>query len=217
MSDNVEERDALGSALRRRQREGAQAGGQAGFMDRQRAALQEQVAGAMKQLEHLRLRQEQLSHEKSELESLVRRQAEYLSAKHALVATLRHGVVSLERREDETVRLLELVREARLSFSQALERLGRIDEEAWADKSFDVELTNAAALVSEAQATHDRLMAQIEAAAWRAAGESGRGSAAGARSGDYEVFRTWFFRGLAFSVPVVVLALVTYLLVKLLA
>jgi hypothetical protein len=215
MSDDTEERDALGAVLRRRQREG-KTGEPRGFMDRQRDTLHEQVAGAMKQIEQLRLRQDQLSHEKAELESLVRRQSEYLAAKQSLMAQLRHGASVLERREEETVRLLELVREARLRFAQTAERLGRIDEEAWADKSFDAELTTAAALVSEGQAMHDRMMAQIEAAVWRGTGDDARVSPSGARSGDLEAFRTWFLRGLAFSVPVIALAVLAYLLIRLL-
>jgi hypothetical protein len=213
MSDDDEEKEALGAALLRRQREG-QPGEPRGFMDRQREALHAQVAGAMKQIEQLRLRQEQLSREKSELESLVRRQAEYLAAKQSLVAQLRQGAAVLERREEETVRLLELVRESRMRFAQSLERLGRIDEEAWADKSFDTELTSAAELVAEGQAMHDRLLAQIEASAWRGTDDA-RVSRAGKRAGDVEVFRTWFFRGLAFSAPVVGIVLLVYLLIKL--
>jgi hypothetical protein len=216
MSDNNEERDALGAALRRRQG-GGQVGEPRGFMDRQRDTLHEQVAGAMKQIEQLRLRQEQLSHEKTELESLVRRQSEYLAAKQSLMAQLRQGAGLLERREEETVRLLELVRDARLRFGQALEMLGRIDEEAWADKSFDTELTTAAALVAEGQTMHDRLMAQIEASAWRGTGDVARGASHRTQAGDFEAFRTWFFRGLAFSVPVIALALLVFLLIRLLS
>jgi hypothetical protein len=214
MSDDTEERDAFGAALRQRQRDGQ--GGQArGFMDRQRDQLHEQVGGAMKQIEQLRLRQEQLSHDKSELESLLRRQSEYLAAKQSLMVQLRHGATVLERREGESVRLLELIRESRLRFAQTLDLLGRIDEEGWADKSFDTELTNAAALVAEGQAMRDRLMAQIEALAWRGTGEDARGSSMGMRSGDFELFRTWFLRGIAFSVPVIALALLAYLLIRL--
>ena len=217
MSDNAEERDALGLALRQRQRDG-QTGEPRGFMDRQRDAIHEQVGGAVKQIEQLRLRQEQLSHEKTELESLLRRQAEYLAAKQALMAQLRQGTDVLSRREEETVRLLELVREARLGFAQTLERLDRIDEEAWADKSFDTELTGAAALVAEGRAMHDRLMAQIEAAAWRGSDNEARGvTRGGAPTWDFGTFQTWFFRGLAFSVPLMVFALLVFLLRKLLA
>lgn len=213
MSDDAEEKDALGAALLRRQKE-AQAGAPRGFMDRQRDALHAQVAGAMKQIEQLRLRQEQLAHEKAELESLVRRQAEYLAAKQSLIAQLRQGVSVLGRREEETVRLLELLRESRVRFAQSLETLSRIDEEAWADKSFDTELTNAAALVAEGQAMHDRQMAQIEALVWRGVRDGAPGQPATGRSSDVEVLRTWFIRGMAFGVPVIVLAVVVYLLIK---
>lgn len=212
MGEHSGEQNAIGEALLRRQRDGQP--GSPGFMDRQRDALQEQVSAAMKQIEQLRLRQDQLSHEKTEIESLLRRQSEYLAAKNTLVSQLRNGVAVMERRESQTTRLLELVREARASFAQTLERLERIDEETWADRSFDTELASAAALVAEAKAMRERLLAQIEAASWRGAEP---GETAGGWAIDASALRVWFMRGLAFGAPAAGLALLVYLLIRLMS
>lgn len=216
MGTDSEERDAIGEALLRRQQE-AKGGGSRGFMDRQRDALQEQVAGAMKQIEQLRARQDALAREKAEIESFLRRQSEYLSAKQALISRLRQGIKVMERREAESIRLLELVREARGRFGQALHRLEAIDEEAWADKSFDGELSNAAAAVAESTEMYDRLTAQIDAQVGQGVGETGGTPLRGVRPGDVELARAWVVRGLAFGIPVVVLTLLAYMLVKLLS
>jgi DNA repair exonuclease SbcCD ATPase subunit len=215
MDDDAVERDAIGEALLRRQ-QGTQAPGGAGFMDRQRDALQEQVSAAMKQIEQLRLRHEQLAHEKTEIESLLRRQSEYLAAKNLLISQFREDVAAFALREERTTRLLELVREAHASFAKALDRLEQIDEDAWADRSFESELANAAALVAEARGMRDRLAAQIEAASWR--GADGRTHVAQTWPGiDGEQLRVWFLRGLAFGAPIVGLALLAYALVKILS
>jgi vacuolar-type H+-ATPase subunit I/STV1 len=215
MDDDAVERDAIGEALLRRQR-GAQSPGGAGFMDRQRDALQDQVSAAMKQIEQLRLRHEQLAHEKTEVEALLRRQSEYLTAKNLLIGQFRDDVAALALREERTGRLLELVREAHASFAKALDRLEQIDEDTWADRSFESELANAAALVAEARGMRDRLAAQIEAASWRGAEGSARTVQPGSAV-DGEQLRTWALRGLAFGAPVVGLALLAYILVKILS
>lgn len=187
-----------------------------GLMARQRDELNEQVAAAMKQIEELRLRQEHLLREKSDMEALARRQANYLSSKRDILAKLRAALVAMQRHEAEAVKAQELFHAACARFEETAVALAQVREDEWADKSFDAELAKAIALVEHAQGLYQRTLAQIEAIGWHGT-ESG-GQVAPVVAGpmpDLRSFVPWFLRGFAFSLPVILFALIV-LIVRLL-
>jgi len=178
-------------------------------MARQRDELNEQVAAAMKQIEELRLRQEHLLREKSDLEALARRQSNYLSSKRDALAKLRAALVAMQRQEVEAVKAQEMLHVACARFEETAAALAQIREEAWEDKSFDAELAKAIALVEHAQGLYQRTMAQVEALGWH--GSESEGGASPIVSGpvpDLRSLSPWFMRGLAFSLPAILFALI---------
>jgi peptidyl-tRNA hydrolase len=178
-------------------------------MARQRDELNEQVAAAMKQIEELRLRQEHLLREKSDLEALARRQANYLSSKREILARLRAGLVAMQRQEVEAVKAQEVLHAACARFEETAMALSRLREDEWADKSFDAELAKAIALVEHAQGLYQRTTAQIEALGWQGAGPDSKASPiVSGPMPDLRTLAPWFLRGLAFTLPVIVFALI---------
>ena len=184
-----------------------------GLMARQRDELNEQVAAAMKQIEELRLRQEHLLREKTDLEALARRQTNYLSSKRDILAKLRAALVTMQRHEAEAVKVQEVLRAACVRFDETATALGQVREDEWADKSFDAELSKAIALVEHAQGLYQRTMAQIEALGWQASEQDGNVSrvVAGPMP-DLRSLSPWFMRGLAFSLPVILFVLIVLIL-----
>jgi molecular chaperone GrpE (heat shock protein) len=130
---------------------------------RHKQELSEKVATAVKEIEELRQRQLELEREKSDLEELKRRQEEYESGKKELIENLGRALVLLEKEEEQTIQLREILAQTRGRFRDMLGDLRKIDESTWQSQNFRSELMKSIAMIESTRAEYRRSLARIEA------------------------------------------------------
>lgn len=183
-------------------------------MHRQKEELTTQVADAVKEIETLRMRQEHLEKERNDLQDLARRQVTYEEAKAEIIDQLTRSVMHLEGDEHQANRYAELTSVMRERFKDTLEELRGINEAGWAKETFQTELSKAILLVEEGRSVYRKGIAKIDAENWHQVQEGAaqptvlaRGDALG---GVPRRFSFWFKAGLAFSIPMIVIALLVF-------
>ena len=187
-----------------------------GRLARQKEETSAQMAGAVKEIEQLRHRQETLEKERGELEELRRRQEQYERDKRDMVQKLGRSVVLLEKEERQAARMVELLSAMRDKFGETLEEINGIDEQGWSDEQFDEELNRALAIVEDARQTYRQALAKIDAADWRkGSGNKAEGEIfeeAEEQAGVERGFGFWFKAGLAASLPLILVLAVLFAL-----
>ena len=178
---------------------------------RQKEQLTNQVADTAEEIERLRMRQEELEHEKTSLEELNRKQDEYERSKKDIIENLSRNIILMEKDEVLANRMVELLSASRARFKDMLAEIRDIKEENWGDVDFEEELDRALALIESARMEYSRAIAKIDAESWqKGAGqaqlatleEAGRGSLAN------KGFWFWLKVGIAVSLPLIVIRLV---------
>ena len=185
-----------------------------GLMDRQKRELSGQAATAASEIERLHMKQIELEKERSTLEDLSRRQAEYEDGKREMIETLDRSIVLLEKEEVQAARMAELLSVTRSRFSDALAELKDIDEESWADGKFQLELNRAMVLVEDARTVYKKGMARVDASSWHK-GAAGKGLPVACEpipgvSSQSRGFGFWLKLGLAFSLPIALSIIVCF-------
>jgi vacuolar-type H+-ATPase subunit I/STV1 len=198
------------------ERSGSSAGSapEIGRMGRQKVELTNQMTGAVSEMERLRMRQDELEKEKSQLQDLARRQEEYERGKRDAIEKLSRGIVLFEKEEAQANRMAEMLMETRSQFRQILAELKQIDEEKWSDENFREELGNAMARVEAARDIHKKALARIEASSWHRSARADVAEVAESASGGLLAvsgFGRWFKIGLAFSLPLIAVVVLVFL------
>ncbi len=184
---------------------------------RQKEQILTQVASATQEIEKLRYRQDTLEKERNELQELCRRQEEYQKNKREIMEKLIQSLVMLEKEEAKASQMVELLGMMRASFKSALTEVKNIDEEKWAEDSFQDELNKASAVVEEAREVYRKGMAKLEASSWQKDGQSSAGpssilgDASESLAGGGRGFRYWFWTGTAFFLPLIITLVVLFL------
>ncbi len=182
-------------------------------MARQKEQLTNQVADTAEEIERLRMRQEELEHEKTSLEELNRKQDEYERSKKDIIENLSRNVILMEKDEVLANRMVELLSASRARFRDMLAEIRDIKEESWGNSDFEEELDRALALIESARMEYSRAIAKIDAESWqKGAGqaqlatleEAGRGSLAN------KSFWFWVKIGVAVSLPMIVILLLVF-------
>lgn len=186
---------------------------------RQKEDLSGQVAGAVKEIEELRMRQAELEKERSDLEEMARKQEEYERGKRDMMAKLRRSLITLEKEEVQAARMVEIISVIRTKYSDTLVELDRIEESSWTDDNFQMELNKALVLVEDAKSVYRKGMAKIEAASWHKTPE-GAPTADGfadiaQQLGVEKGFGYWLKVGLAVSLPLMLCIGVLFVLLLL--
>ncbi|MBN1557609.1 MAG: hypothetical protein JW951_05640 [Lentisphaerae bacterium] len=184
-------------------------------MVRQREELNQQVTGAVKEIEELRLRQEQLEKERAELEALTRLQETYRDGKQEIIQKLQKSVVLLEKEEAQASRLAEVLSVMRGRFNETLGELRGIDESQWSEDHFADDLHRSLVLVEDAQKVYRKGLAKIDAERW----PSGSGEAQAASiaeqmprlDGVPRNFGFWLKAGAAFALPIGLILVLLFL------
>ncbi len=183
-------------------------------MHRQKEELTTQVADAVKEIETLRMRQELLEKERNDLQELARRQDTYEANKAEIIEQLSRSIIHLENDEQQANRYAELMAVMRERFKDTLEELRGINEAGWSKDAFQTELNKAVVLVEDARSVFKRGMAKIDAENWHQVQEGAAQPAVLARTeglgGVPRRFGFWFKAGLAFSIPMMVIALLVF-------
>ncbi|MCO5043860.1 MAG: hypothetical protein M9963_11810 [Kiritimatiellae bacterium] len=183
-------------------------------MARHRKEVDTQSALAAQELDRLRKRQEQLEAEKRELEDLRKRQDDYERGKREMTEHFKRSLVTLERKEVDAQRMVELLGATRLRFKEQLSVIESLQEEGWHEGEIRDELGRSLSVLEQARMEYNKAMAKIDAAK----PEAPPAAAAGQRAvvfDDHAIgadedksFTHWVKIGFAVSLPLVVVILI---------
>jgi hypothetical protein len=183
-------------------------------MMQQKEEVDTQVVDAVKEIEQLRLRQEQLEKEKKELQELSRKQEEYQAGKRQIIDNLARSILLLEKEEMQAARMVEILSVMRTKFKDTLLELKTIREESWAGADFAMELDKALVIVEDARSVYKKGLAKIEAAGWGSSvshSERQPFVSSAAITADHRAgFAFWVKVGLAVSLPIIVFLAVLF-------
>jgi hypothetical protein len=186
-------------------------------MARHRKEVDAQSAMAAQELERLRKRQEQLEQERRELEDLRRRQDEYERGKREITELLKRSLVTLERKEVDAQRMVELLSVTRARFKELLGVVEELQEEGWPEDRIRDELAKSLGVLEQARMEYSKAMAKIEAVKADAPAAPAGPPAVifderGFAGEEERSFAHWLKIGLAVSLPVTVAILIVGLL-----
>jgi hypothetical protein len=116
-----------------------------------REQVDTRVVEAQQKLAELKRQQEDLERERATLEEIRRRQMEFHNGRKELLHNLTRGVGLLEESEFSARRDAELMAKTMAEFKDALTKLETIDEEAWTQENFHIELTRALTTIENAR------------------------------------------------------------------
>jgi len=175
--------------------------------------LDSQVQKAQEQLLQLRRQQEQIEKQKRELEELSRRQEELERGRAEMTDKLTRSLVVLEREAYETQKKLEQLRATRESFGQHLEILEGIDPKGWNPTDLHRELSRALSTVDDARAEFSQQRSRLQAIATQDAEDVPLPEAGPevVRGGSERSFGQWVLIGLALSLPLIMVGLMSLL------
>ena len=175
--------------------------------------LDSQVQKAQEQLLQLRRQQEQIEKQKRELEELSRRQEELERGRAEMTDKLTRSLVVLEREAYETQKKLEQLRATRESFGQHLEILEGIDPKGWNPTDLHRELSRALSTVDDARAEFSQQRSRLQAIATQDAEDVPLPEAGPevVRGGGERSFGQWVLIGLALSLPLIMVGLMSLL------
>jgi hypothetical protein len=183
------------------------AGATAARMAKQKEELSTHVAAAVQEIEHLRMKQEELEREKKKLQELSRKQEEYERGKRDVMESLDRGIITVEKEEVEATRMVELLSETRNKFKNMLAELRNLNEDAWGDEKFPEELNKALVMVESARMDFKKALARIDASSWHKAVAKEQGNVleglTGGR-GNGDSFGYWLKVGIAVTLPLII-------------
>lgn len=180
-------------------------------LTRQKDQIVNRVADTAEEIERLKMRQDELEHEKSSLEELNRKQDEYASSKKDIIENLSRNIILMEKDEVRANRMMELLSASRSRFRDMLGEIRDISEEGWTEDGFEEELDKALALLESSRMEYSKSIAKVDAESWQKGGdgqaqlatldEASRGSIVN------KGFLFWIKVGFAVSLPMVLFVL----------
>lgn len=176
---------------------------------RNRREMPENLARAGDEIERLKQKQEALEKRKQEIIELRRRVDMFEGGRRDILDKLRRDAVLVVREGEQASRTAALCSEAGALFSQLHRELEGLNPDAWDEEEYGAKLTEALAKVDAATAEHRKAMDRVAAVDWH---DGQGGGAAGETGGTLgygrapQGFGGWFMAGLAFSLPLALLA-----------
>lgn len=144
--------------------EGIQEGGDLNLtqMKHHKEQVEDQVATAMKELERLRQRQEDLQHQKSDLEEIRKKQSLFDSGRREVLDTLSENLVGLEKDELKAEQLVELLSKSRKQYKNWARELDQLNDQNWDQDKYRTELNAALTRIEETRTEFKRTEGKIE-------------------------------------------------------
>ena len=176
-----------------------------------RAEIDARVEQARQQMLELRRQQDELEREQKELEDLRRREEEFERGKAEMLEELGRAVASIEKEEFELNKQTSSLADFRQLFQEHISKLQEIRENEWRGDEVKVHLAKAVSVVENARAELNRGRAQLtflgEGPVRLQADEGLRGGAdaAAPRAAEGFDFALELQRGLARSLPILIL------------
>ena len=190
-------------------------------MSRHKEQVEDQVATAMKELERLRQRQEDLQSQKKDLEELRRKQNEYEQGKRDLLDRIHQSLVVLEKEEINAEQLVDLLVTSRRQFKDRIKELEALNDQNWEDEKLRTELGSALSIIEETRTEFNKVMARIQVQRGSASTVPASGASSVSLPLSGGVSQPWSFiraltLGFAFSLPIILamfMCLIVYYLV----
>ena len=185
-------------------------------MAKHKAEVNEQATIASQELDRLRKRQEQLEQEKRSLEEMQRKHEDYERGKREMTEHLKRSLITLERQEVETQRLVEMLSSTRKRFKAMLNDVEDLKEEEWPEDAIRDNLARSLGVIEETRMEYNKALAKIEAVKGEAKTPSATATTAptvlfddhGYGHEAERPFSYWVKVGLAVSLPLVVTLLI---------
>jgi DNA repair exonuclease SbcCD ATPase subunit len=181
-------------------------------MARHREDVEDQVAHASEELERLKQRQSDLEREKKTLEELRNKQDQYESGRREMIERLNQSLITLEKDEIRTEQLRDLLADTRQRFKSMLDDIEGIRTDDWEDERISEELAKALAIISDSRIEYNKALAKVQAAM----GDDSRATQTKpvvfeesyARYPVEHGFGYWLKAGIAFTLPLLVIAVI---------
>ena len=170
--------------------------------------LDDKVQRAQEQLLQLKRQQETIERQKRDLEELSRKQDELEKGRSEMIEKLSRSLVVVERQTYETEKRVEQLKSSANSFAQHLRTLERINPKSWNNGDMHRELSTALSAVDDARAEYSKSITKINAESESEVLEPMGNSDFAEYPSDESGFVTWFKRGLAFTLPLIIFGLV---------
>lgn len=186
-------------------------------MSKHKVQVEDQVATAMKELERLRQRQENLQSQKKDLEDLRKKQDDYEKGKRELLDNMNQSLVMLEKEEVNAEQLTELLAASRRQFKDRIRELEELNEQNWEEDKLRTELASALSFIDETRTEYAKAMAKIDAQRGhpvKSMAGVGAGKSLSGISPQHWSFASALVTGFAFTLPLV-LTLIVLILVTL--
>ena len=180
-------------------------------LTRQKEQVINRVADTAEEIERLKMRQDELEHEKNSFEELNRKQDEYTTSKKDLIENLSRNIILMEKDEVRANRMMELLSASRSRFRDMLSEIRDVSEEGWNEEEFEEELDKALALIESSRMEYSQAIAKVDAESWQKGGDGQAKLAtledAGRSSIVNKGFLFWLKIGVAVSMPIALFVL----------
>jgi hypothetical protein len=170
--------------------------------------LDSKVQRAQEQLLQLKRQQEAIERQKRDLEELSRKQDELEKGRAEMIEKLSRSMVVIERQTYESEKRVEQLRSSATAFAQHLRALERINPKTWANGDLNRELSKALSAVDDARGEYSKSITKINAESETEVLEPMGNSDFAEYPADDGSFVTWFKRGLAFTLPLIIFGLI---------
>lgn len=174
-----------------------------------------QLKEAQKQLEVLQEKREELARQKEELDRLNQQKEDFVNGQIEMCEKLSASVTAIDRELFEMRQEVEDLEQTRQAFSAHLDRIERIECEAWPKDSLQSELNRAMSILDQAEDEFSTAVTHFAEGRSRGIFGTGGSSSRSSKMRSPTDFRTSLMNGLAFNLPVVSLgaiALLVYLI-----
>ncbi len=181
------------------------------FHERRSREIPEEIAHAGDQVERLKRQQEELERKKKELQEQRRRMERFEHDRHALLEKLRRDSVLIVRHGEQASKVSTLCMEVGASFSQLHRDLDALVPKDWSEEEYEQRLTEALAKVDAATAEYRKAMDRVAAIGWKSSAvpsdsEDAFSDGSSSHGGLPRGFCQWFLAGLAFTLPLILVA-----------
>jgi hypothetical protein len=170
--------------------------------------LDSKVQRAQEQLLQLKRQQEAIERQKRELEELSRKQDELEKGRAEMIDKLSRSLVVIERQTYETEKRVEQLKSSATAFGQHLRTLERINPKSWNNGDLHRELSKALSAVDDARAEYSKSTSKLNAESESEVLEPMGTSEFAEYPTEDGSFVTWFKRGLAFTLPLIIFGLI---------
>src|SRR6201990_173251 len=170
--------------------------------------LDSKVQRAQEQLLQLKRQQEAIERQKRDLEELSRKQDELEKGRAEMIEKLSRSMVVIERQTYDSEKRVEQLKSSATAFTQHLRTLERINPKTWPNGDLNRELSKALSAVDDARGAYYKSITKINAESETEVLEPMGNSDFAEYPAEEGSFVTWFKRGLAFTLPLIIFGLI---------